>query len=98
MKRNHWNMWGAAVVMAAALSMASVGEADAGFERGLPLPVDDPAEVNGVGANHQVSDEVSALGIARRASFGLLMRMIFSIPTEDWEWMKLPVYQTTPGD
>lgn len=98
MNRNHWSTWGAAIVMAAALSMGSAGRADADFQRGLPLPVDDPAEVNGIGANHQVGEELSALGVARRVSFGLILHMIYSIPAEDWEWMKLPVYQTTPDD
>lgn len=98
MKRNHWNIWGAAIVMAAALTMGTAGKADADFQRGLPLPVDDPVGLNGIGANHQVGEELSALGVARRVSFGLIMQMVYRIPAEDWDWMKLPVYQTTPED
>lgn len=94
MRRNLWSVWGAAVVMAAALSIGSAGEADARLGGGMRIPVEDSVEANGLGANHQVSDGLAAL---RRASLGLIRHMLSTIP-EDWEWMKLPVYQTAPGD
>lgn len=98
MKRNHWSIWGAAIVLAAALSICTAVEAKADFQRGLPLPTDDPAELNGIGANHQVGEELSVLDIARVVAHGLIRRVLYSIPTDDWGGLRLPVYQTTPDD
>lgn len=94
MKKNPWSVWAAAVVMAAALSIGSAGNADARLGGGMRLPVDDTVEVNGLGANHQVSDGIAAV---RRAGLGLIKPVLWILP-DDWEWLRLPVYQTVPND
>lgn len=94
MKRNHRGIWAAAVVVAAAMIMGSAGSAEARLGGGIRMPVDDTQEVNGIGLNHQVSDGLATL---RRAGLGLIRPVMYILP-EDWEWMKLPVYQPTLSD
>jgi hypothetical protein len=94
MKKNPWSVWAVAVVMAAALAIGLAGNADARLGGGMRLPVDDTVEVNGLGANHQVSDGIAAV---RRVGLGLIKPVLGILP-DDWEWLRLPVYQTAPND
>jgi len=93
MKRNHGSIWAAAAVVAAAMTMGMAGNAEARLGGGIRMPVDDTREVNGIGHNKQVSDGYAL----RRAGFGLLLPVMHILP-EDWDWMKLPVYQPTLSD
>jgi hypothetical protein len=93
MNANRWSVWGAAIVMAAALSVGSAGNADARLGSGIRIPVDDTQEVNGVGANHQVSGDFGA----RRIGHMLILPLRWLLP-DDWDGLRLPVYQTVPED
>ncbi len=94
MNRNHWTMWAAAAVMAAALSVGTAGRADARLGMGIRMPVDDAVEADGIGANHQVGDGLATL---RRVGLDVIKPVMYLLP-DDWGWLQLPIRQMSPGN